>query len=113
MDQEFTALATLNHNNSDLERLQHLLHQIMICEDCKTMVQLKIDFHHAMYCATGNTLYPLVVNSFHQLSYTFNEIVFRHYGYQMGRIYMDELVDPILQQKEVVAKEVTGRFLKE
>lgn len=113
MDQECAALAALNRSDSDLEILQKLYQEIMICENYEEMVQLKINFHHAMYCATGNTIYPLVVNSFHQLSFMFNEIVFRHYGYQIGRICMNELMDAILQQNEAVAKEVAGRFLKE
>jgi DNA-binding FadR family transcriptional regulator len=113
MDQECAALAALNRKDFDLELLQKLLDQIMICEDYEEMALLKVNFSHAMYCATGNTIYPLVVNSFHQLSLTFNKIVFRHYGYQMGRIYMEELMDAILHQKDAVAKEVAGRFLKE
>lgn len=113
MDQECAALAAINRTDSDLKILSNLYQQIMVCEDYREMVQLKLDFHHAMYCATGNTIYPLVVNSFQQLSYTFNEIVFRHFGYQMGRAYMDELMDAIITQKDSVAKEVAGRFLSE
>ena len=113
MDQECARLAALNRNDSDLEKLQKLYEQIMLCENHVEMVQLKIKFQHAMYCATGNTIYPLVVNSFNQLSFLFNEIVFRHYGYQAGRIYMDELMEAILQQKDAAAKEVSGRFLEE
>ena len=113
MDQECASLAALNRTERDLDILKNLYKKIMACEDYKQMVQLKIDFYHAMYCATGNNIYPLVVNSFQLLSCTFNEIVFRHYGYQMGRIYMDELMNAIVEQKDKVAEEVAGRFLKE
>jgi len=103
---ECAYLAALNRTSEDLILLNSLHKKINDATDTAVVAQLKVDFHHAIYCASGNTIYPLVFNSFKKLAYTFNEIIFRNYGAQAATSFLPELLKAVELQQADEAKTI-------
>lgn len=107
---ECAYLAAKNRTPEDLSRLKTLYQQIIDENDPTTVAHLKVDFHHILYCATGNDIYPLVFNSFNKLSFTFNEIIFKNYGIESAYLSLPELIKAIEDQNPDEARYFTKKL---
>jgi len=92
---ECARLASMKRTQKDLTVLKEIREKIRVEKDYSEISKLKVDFHHAMYCATDNIIYPLVFNSFKKLSIAFNEIIFKNFGCEVANLYLDELINAI------------------
>ncbi len=110
-DCECAYLAAQNRTEDDLILMRSLYKKVMETTDILAVSQLKMEFQHAVYCASGNSIYPLVLNSFKKLSLTFNEIVFRHFGYQLAAMYMPELIDAIEKRNPDEARAIMNKLI--
>lgn len=108
---ECAFLAACNRSNEDLVILRNLYEAILASEDVLEVSQLKLDFHHAIYCATGNRIYPLVFNSFNKFAFTFNEVLFRNLGCHSAGRDLPELLDAIENKDAEKARSVMGRLI--
>lgn len=107
---ECADLAARNRTEADLMLLDELYKKIANETDTYVIAQLKVEFHHAMYCATGNTIYPLVFNSFNKLSLTYNEIIFRHLGCEAATMYLPELINAIKEKNSDEARLIMNKL---
>lgn len=110
-DCECAYLAAQNRSENDIALMYSIYDKVMETTDISTISQLKVDFHHAVDCATGNAIYPLVYNSFKKLAFTFNEIVFRNFGYKTASEYMLELINEIEKRNSEEARNVMEKLI--
>ncbi len=110
-DCECAYLAAQNRTDDDLILMRRLYKKISETTEVLSVSLLNMEFQHAVYCASGNSIYPLVLNSFKKLSLTFNEIVFRHFGYQLAYIYMPELIDAIEKRNPDEAQSIMKKLI--
>lgn len=108
---ECASLAAQNRTDKDLTIMRDLYHKIANETDRSEVAQLKFEFQHAIYCASGNTIYPLVYNSFKKLSLTFNEIIYRHFGCEVATLYLPELIHAIEQKKSDECRYIMGKLV--
>ena len=110
-DCECAYLAALNRTDKDLVLLKDLGTKMENAHDFSEISQLKFEFEHAMYCATGNIIYPLICNSFKKLSLVFGEIIFKHPGCQKPSLYMSELICAIERQDALEARSIMHKTI--
>ena len=103
---ECAYLAALNRTEEDLVIIRDIYKKILDATDSSVVAQLKIEFHHAIYSATGNTIYPLVFNSFNKLALTFNEVLFRNLGCECAPKYLNDLITAIEQKQPNKARAI-------
>ncbi len=94
-DCECAYLAALNRTDEDLALLKSLYYKIESAIEVSEISHLKLEFQHAIYCATGNIIYALVCNSFKQLSLLFAEIIYQHPGSEKPNLYILDLIQAI------------------
>lgn len=111
-DCECAYLAALNRTEDDLKIMRDIYEEISKTTAMSETASLKFDFLHAIYCATGNNIYPLVCNAFKKVCITFNEIIFNHFGYESIE-YMTDLMKVIEEGKASEARQIMHDFLTE
>lgn len=109
-DCECASLAAQNRTEDDLKIMKDIFERISLTKDMDENLQLKFEFLHATYCATGNNIYPLVCNAFKKLCITFNEIIFSHFGYEFPK-YIGDLIDVIEKGNPEEARQIMYDFL--
>lgn len=73
-------LAALNRSESDIDHMEDLYGQ-MLESDCKEdLSSIIFDFHHAVFYATGNYIYPLVHNAFRKVSIVLTSYMFQYFS---------------------------------
>lgn len=103
-------LSAKNRTEEDIQLLESLYDQIQKETDTSVTAKLKVDFHHALFCSTGNTIYPLVYNSFYNLSIIFNEVIFKNVGVAEGTLYLPELISAIKNKQPQNARTVMNKL---
>ncbi|WP_138206636.1 FadR/GntR family transcriptional regulator [Haloimpatiens lingqiaonensis] len=111
-DCECAYLAAQNRTDDDLKLMNSIYKKALESTNSTERFQLKFEFLHAIYCATGNNIYPLVCNSFKKLCITFNELIYRILNYEPID-YMAELIDTIEKKEPNEARKVMYAFLTE
>lgn len=111
-DCECAYLAAQNRTDDDLKLMRSIYKKALETTDNTEIFQLKFEFLHAIYCATGNNIYPLVCNSFKKLCITFNEIIYRIFGCE-PITYMSKLIDAIEKKEVDEARRIMYEFLTE
>ncbi|MEZ3471150.1 MAG: FCD domain-containing protein [Schaedlerella sp.] len=77
-EQKCARLAAERHTAEDLKRMFELLEQMEACRDPEECAEISTRFHHAIFLATQNLIYPLMYNSFEEMSMAVTRILFRH-----------------------------------
>ena len=62
-EQKCARLAAERHTAEDLKRMFELLEQMEACRDPEECAEISTRFHHAIFLATQNLIYPLMYNS--------------------------------------------------
>lgn len=109
-EMECAYLAAKNRSEDDIAILRDLYQQIKESSDVLSVSKLKNEFHHAIYCASGNTIYPLVFNSFTKLAQTFNETIYRNFGCTSATKYLPELIEAIALQDGNMARSIMEKL---
>ncbi len=113
-DCECTYLATQNRTDDDLKLMRTLYEKLLEATDPvnpSEILQLKFEFQQALYCSTGNNIYPLVCNAFKKLSTAFNEIIYRHFGYDLAPLHMAELINSIEERDADKARHIMSELI--
>lgn len=80
---EVVYLAAKNRTESDLENIEFQYQKVLTVTasqstDSEAISQAIFDFHHAIFCATGNTIFPLVFNAFENIYLLMIATIFRY-----------------------------------
>lgn len=110
-ESECAYLAAQNRTEEDLTIMRNLYKKIIDSTSCSEVAQFKVDFQHALYCASGNRIYPLVYNSFKKLSLAFNEIIYRHFGYEEATMYLPELINALEQKNPEECRDIVNKLV--
>lgn len=110
-DCECAYLAALNRTQEDLKIMKEIYEKILESSDISEVLQLKFEFQHCLYCATGNNIYPLVCNSFKTLITVFNESIFRHFGCEIAPLHMPEVISAIEKKNPHEARRAMGKLV--
>lgn len=89
---ETARLAALNRTPEQIEEFHTLLRQEEAIDRCDAsrLTELDFSFHLLIAIASGNVLYPLVINSFRGVYTSLTSAFFRHY---CGTPVVDEVLD--------------------
>ncbi len=89
---ETARLAALNRTPEQIEEFHALLKQEAAADHCDAarLTELDFTFHHLVAIASGNVLYPLVINSFRGVYTSLTSAFFRHY---CGTPVVNEVLD--------------------
>jgi GntR family transcriptional regulator, transcriptional repressor for pyruvate dehydrogenase complex len=110
---ECAYLAAKNRTSEDLLQLKEIHHKITQTTDYNLVAQLKVEFQHTIYCATGNTIYPLIFNSFKKMILNFNQIIYRHVGTATASYRIMELISAIENHQADLARTIMGDLVNE
>lgn len=89
---ETARLAALNRTSEQLEEFREILEQEVTVDRCDAtrLTELDFAFHLLIAIASGNVLYPLVINSFRGVYTSLTSAFFRHY---CGTPVVNEVLD--------------------
>lgn len=104
-------LAALNRTEEDIKTLEAIKNKLAVETDINKIASLKVDFHQAIYCATGNTIYPLIYNSFKKLSFSFHRLIYQTYGIDEATLYLDQLIHNIKAGRPDSTKRTMSKLL--
>lgn len=110
LDCECASLSAKNRTEEDLKIMKDIYVKIKSTSEMDDIVKLKFDFLHAIYCSTGNNIYPLVCNAFKKVCITFNEIMFTHFGCE-SHDYIKNLINVIENHDSEAAHKIMYEFL--
>lgn len=107
---EVAYLAAKNRTDSDLENMEILYEKILDATASKTasskaISQVIFDFHHAIFCATGNTIFPLVFNAFENIYLVMIATIFRYLKAEETTDQLQLILEMIRIQDADLAKE--------
>lgn len=112
MEAQCARLAAINRSEEDMLLLREIHEKVKITTDIMEMAELKIEFSRALYCATGNSIYPLLLNSLQSIAYIFNEITYRHFGCKVANEYMEEFIKAIEDKDADLAEKLSSKLIK-
>lgn len=118
IEKETASLAALNADADQIDQLQNLVNQEKACAvtEIQHLTALDFEFHLMVSIASGNLVYPLILNSFKNV-YTH----FSHAFYQTIQSinihaqvfeYQDQLVQAIKRHQPVEASQYMGMMLQ-
>ena len=111
---ELARLAALNRGEQDLKSLYDLLDREQGADrlDAEALTDLDFDFHHCIAMASGNVVYPMLINSFRQVYTNLSRRFFSQPGlFEEMAPYHQKLVAAIESQDEKAAVDVMIRLL--
>ncbi len=111
---ELARLASLNRDDKDLGALYGLLDLEQSADrfDVEALTDLDFNFHHCVAMATGNMVYPMLINSFRQVYTNLSRRFFRQQGLFDEMVpFHQKLVAAIDSQDEKSAVDVMIRLL--
>lgn len=108
-----TFAAAEHRTEQDIVDLQACYAKILASQNAQDAARLKLEFFHTVACASGNVIYPLVVNAFREISIVFDEILFQHVGAERASQSLEQLIAAIREQKPVLAQAITLALISE
>ncbi|PKM73574.1 MAG: hypothetical protein CVU91_04630 [Firmicutes bacterium HGW-Firmicutes-16] len=111
IDTQCAGLAAANRSEHDIAAMKSLHEKMEGTTDPLNMADLRYEFTKTLYFATGNHIYPLLLNSLKSIALTFNQIVFRHFGSEVAGEYLDELIQAIEERDSAVATEISLKII--
>ncbi|MEA4895559.1 MAG: GntR family transcriptional regulator [Oscillospiraceae bacterium] len=111
IDAQCSQLAAANRSDNDIAALKLLQVKMEETTDYMETAELRYEFTKTLYCATGNSIYPLLLNSLKSIALTFNQIVFRHFGSEVAREYLDELIQATTDRDTTAAAEISLKMI--
>ncbi len=90
MEVETARLAAIHRTNEQLEQFHHLLEQEQTNnrQDAQALAEMDFRFHQLIAIASGNLVYPLVINSFKPVYTNLTRRFFKHY---LGKSVVEEV----------------------
>ena len=118
LETETARLAALHRTPQHLQALGDLLHreQEIACQDIAILTGLDFDFHLQIALASGNHIYPLIVNSFKNVYTSLTGKFFEKYAgcpvIQEVLAFHVRLVEAIQTQNDLAAAEIMQQMLE-
>lgn len=114
MENEFARLAALNRKKENIAELKRINSEELSTEEknYKTITELDFEFHLHIAIATGNMIYPLLVNSFKPVYTNLSGIFFQHTSQarEVHRFH-EELIYAIEKKNSGKAEEIMKAML--
>lgn len=106
-------LAALNRTEYDI-KLMETLYQKMLDEGSFEEISKTIfDFHHAVFCATGNYIFPLVHNAFENVSVVLTTTIFKFFKVEETTSQIKVIIDMIKAKDAIKAKEAMNNLIND
>lgn len=97
-EQKCARLAAERRTEENIKDIFELLEQLETCSDPDSFAETSTLFHHAIFIATQNLIYPLMYNSFQEMNETVTRILFRHIPVKQACAAMRGVADAIAAQ---------------
>lgn len=104
-------LAALNRTDSDIKLMEDLYEKMLSGGSPEEISKLVFDFHHVVFCATGNSIYPLVHNPFENVSIMMTNIMFQYYDVKETANGIKIIIEYIKAKKATKAKEAMENLI--
>ena len=91
-------LAAHNRKEEDLVEMENYIRRQEMAKCIREAIGCRYSFNRAIYYATGNTIFPLLYNSFEAVDQSFAETIFNAMGIEKADIGMRELLAAIRAQ---------------
>ncbi|MGI5985081.1 MAG: FadR family transcriptional regulator [Clostridiales bacterium] len=88
-------LAAKNRTDADIEHMEEALLKAENASNLDEVLKYRDEFHSGMYCASNNTIFPLIYNAFKEVNHTFAVTVFYTLGMESKSFGIRELLDAI------------------
>lgn len=111
IDAQCAELAAANRSEHDIATMKSLKEKMECTTDPLDMAELRFEFTKTLYFATGNHIYPLLLNSLKAIAFTFNQVVFRHFGTAVATEYLEELIQAIVDGDSKTASEFSKKII--
>lgn len=92
---EAAYLAAINRTSEDIEIIEEIQRKLTNEKDVEEFSKLIFDFHHAIFVATGNSIYSLVHNAFKNVAIKLTGILYRKYAFDSSLGIIERLVKAI------------------
>ena len=110
---EVAYLAAINRteqNLNDIKAVATLLHNISDIHEFSTKL---FDFHHEIFFATGNIIYPLVHNAFRDVCIKITDTLYITYPFCKSLNIIDELIDAIENKETSNARKAMVNLIQD
>jgi len=111
IETQCAGLAATNRSDNDIAAMKSLQEKMEHTTDPLDMAELRFEFTKTLYFATGNHIYPLLLNSLKSIALTFNQIVFHHFGCAVANEYLDELIQAITDRDCETSTELSIKII--
>lgn len=98
-------LAALNRTDKDIEVMEALYNKMLSGGSVEEISKTIFDFHHAVFCATGNYIYPLVHNAFENVSIVLTSVLFNYFEVEQTTNQIKVILEMIKAKDAIKAKE--------
>ncbi|MGL5977660.1 MAG: FadR/GntR family transcriptional regulator [Erysipelotrichaceae bacterium] len=95
---EAARLAAKHRSEEDLQKMQAKISSLQNSESIEDFAKHIFEFHHLIFCATNNVIYPLVHNGFEKLSLYVSTIYFQSFETNQAMERINTLYESIQQQ---------------
>ena len=92
---EAAYLAALNRTEQNLEDIKKIAKELYNTTDIHDFSSKLFDFHHEIFFATGNIIYPLVHNAFRDICVKITDSLYTNYPFSKSLDIIDKLIDAI------------------
>ena len=103
---EFAYKAASNRSENDIVMMENIYKKIKVGGTVDEITNLKFEFHHIVACASGNTIYPLVLNSFKTIILSFISTLYNFFGVEIASEYMEDLIKAIKNKNGEMARNI-------
>lgn len=105
-------LAALNRSDEDIDKMESLYNKMLESNSNTELSTLIFDFHHVIFYATNNYIYPLVHNSFRNISIVLVAKVFNSFPADHVIKDLKTIMNMIKNQNPDRAKEAMENLIK-
>lgn len=110
---EAVALAAKNRTSADVDHLEKHVQQLLHATEPEAIITAISQFHHAIFCATGNTIFPLVYNAFEKIYLLMIKTISRYFKTEESAERLQRILDAIRTQNAEGAKEAMLDLIEE
>ncbi|SHI53452.1 DNA-binding transcriptional regulator, FadR family [Clostridium amylolyticum] len=104
-------LAALNRTDSDIELMEELYENMLSEGSFEEISKVIFDFHHAVFCATGNYIYPLVHNAFENISIVLTSVMFKYFEVKETTDQIKIIIEKIKEKDAQGAKKAMENLI--
>lgn len=112
LETEFALLSAENRSEENIENIFAIIKKEEVANDIEDITNLDFSFHHELACATGNSVYPLLIKS---MQGTYTNLIKEFYNSKIDRAAViashKMLAEAIKNKDKKTAKTVMEKIL--